>query len=1130
MTQISGAGGALGGKSSGGGSARTPSTAPDSLDSRQYASIVEIISEGEIEGLVDDGTSVDAQFKSVFFNDTPLLSQSGNFNFKDVEITVRNGTQNQAYLPGSIGTESTTAVNVTVRNGVPSIVTITNDEIDAVKVTISIPSLQRINAKNGDTTGATVELAIAVSYAGGAYTTLINSTNGGKITGRTGDEYRKDYLLDLQRPNPTDNVDIRVTRVTDDSTNALLSNDIVFLSYTEIVYAKLAYPNTALIGLRVDAEQFSSIPSRKYLVKGVKVRIPAGASVDQDTGRIIYPANFVWNGTFSAATWTTCPAWILWDLLTSTRYGFGDHILTPAEKATFIGNASRLDKWSFFAASKYANQLVDAGLGNNTKEARFACNCTLQTAEEAYKLINDLLSVFRCQGFWSQGGLTIAQDSPADATHLFTLANVAEGGFSYSGSSLKIRPNVVVVSYLDLDLKDLAYEVVEDVSAIDKYGVVRTEIAAFACTSRGQANRIGKWMLYSEKYEKEVVSFGVSVDSGIALRPGQIIKIADPVKAGSRRAGRVVAATTNSITIDDTADTDLTAPAGSFLNVMLPDGTIERREVDAIADATISVQDAFSAVPNANAIWVLESPTLEASTWRVLSIEEQDGISYAVTALSHNPSKYGFIEDNEPLQFADTTNLNEIPATPQDLSLNTFNGAEQQYILNGRVAVRITFSWRPVAGIKFYQVKYRHEDDNFRTVRVQGPTFNIDDVIPGAYEIQVSSINPSGILFSEPAFATYTVEGLGAAPANVTGLSITAISETQAILTWNQATELDVRIGGKVIIRHDPRAATVAEWGASNSIVDAVAGSSTQKQVPLVPGTYLVKFEDYIGNRSDLPAITFVALPSYQSRLQLDLYVDEDYADDYYNTGVRWRDDLQATPFDGAKLNVAYDAGETALLLTPDLYVAADYYEPVYAEGDLQGEYQLVETLDMGHVYDVYFYRNLLTRIISAGTLFDSASGDFDDAIGLFDGATQDVSNVAIYIRATNDNPAGTPTWGAWKELVHSNLRGRAFQCKAVLTLQIDQTKLAVEELGVVPYLLRRVETSDAPSTAGSVTYPAAFYDVNAVTITPLNLAINEQFTLSSVTQTGFGVQFTGPGGPILKQYGFTATGYGRRI
>ena len=1126
--KISGAGG--GGKGGGGGSARTPSTAPDSLDSRQYATVIDLISAGEIEGIVSDGSADDAYLKSVYFNDTPIKSQVGNYNFKDVEIYTRNGTQTQDPIPFAIGTENTIGLGVTVRQGVPAVVTVTDQEVDAVRVTISIPALQRIDTKTGDTSGSSVTIELAVSYAGGSYTTVINSANGGTISGRTGDEYRKDYLIDLKRPNPTDNVSIRVTRVTPDSTDQLLSNDTQFLSYTEIVYAKLAYPNSALVGLRVDAEQFSSIPSRKYLVKGIKVRIPNGVTVDPDNGRIVYPANFVWDGTFAPATWTACPAWILYHLLTDTTDGFGDHILTPSERAAFTGNAANLDKWAFYAASKYANQLVDTGLGDGKKEARFSCNCTIQTAEEAYKLINDLLSVMRCQGFWSNGGLTIAQDAPSDPSYLFTNANVIDGVFRYSGSSLKTRPNVAIVSYLDLDLKDIAYEVVEDAEAIEKYGAVRTEVSAFACTSRGQANRIGRWLIYSERYEKQVVAFTVGVDAGIAVRPGQVIKIADRMKAGSRRAGRIAAATLTTVTVDDTAETDLSAPGGSTFSVVLPDGSVESREVSFIQDNVVTVQAPYSAVPNANSVWMLESPTLQSSLWRVLAIEEQDGINYAVTALAHNPSKYAYIENGDPLQQRDITNLNQIPPSPEALALNTSNGAEQQYVLNGRVAVRITFSWKPVTGIKYYRVKYRHEDDNFTTVQSQGPVFNIEDVKPGVYEIQVSSISASGILFSEPAIAQYTVQGIGAAPSNVTGLSLTAISETQAILTWDEATDLDVRVGGRVIIRHDPRSAAQAEWGASNQVVDGVAGTSTQKQVPLIPGTYLVKFEDYTGARSVNAAMLYVNLPQYQARLHLGLYVAENYVLDYYAGGVRWRDDLRPTPFDGDKLNVAYDNAETALLLAPDLYVAADYAEEYYVLGGQAGEYTFAETLDMGAVYDVFFYRNILSRTISSGTLFDSTSGLFDSQVGLFDGVSEDVSNVTVYIRTTNDDPSGSPSWGNWNELVHSTIRGRGFQCKAVLTIASQQAKLAVEELGVIPYLQQRSEVSVAPTQDSAITYPAAFYDMSAVSITPLNMQSGESYVISAASSTGFTVDFTSNGLPILKAYNYAATGYGRRL
>ena len=347
---IIGAGGGGGGKGGRGGSSRTPSTAPDSLDSRQYANVIDLISEGEIEGLADG-------FKSIYLNNTVLQNPDNSYNFQDVTIYTRNGTQSQNYIPLSPGVEDEKPVGLTVVKAVPQVRTITDVDVDAVRITIAIPSLQQINSTNGDTSGTSVRLQIAVQYQGGGYTTKIDDT----ISGRTADEYRKDYLITLVRPNPSDIVDIKVTRITDDSTNSLLTNAFQWSSYTEIIDAKLTYANSALVGLRVDAEQFNSIPTRSYLIKGIKVQIPSGATVDSATGHIIYPANFVWNGTFSAATWTSCPAWILWDLLTSSRYGFGNHI-----------SASQLDKWAFFAASKYSNALVDDGFGG--QEARFSCN------------------------------------------------------------------------------------------------------------------------------------------------------------------------------------------------------------------------------------------------------------------------------------------------------------------------------------------------------------------------------------------------------------------------------------------------------------------------------------------------------------------------------------------------------------------------------------------------------------------------------------------------------------------------------------------------------------------------------------------------------------------------------------
>ena len=1107
---IIGAGGGDGGKDGGGGSSRTPSTAPDSLDSRQYANVVDLISEGEIEGLADG-------FKSIFLNNTALQNPDNSYNFQDVTVYTRNGTQNQTYIPLSSGVEDEKPVGITVAKAVPQVRTITDVDVDAVRITIAVPSLQQINNTNGDTSGASVRLQIAVQYQGGGYTTKIDDT----ISGRTADEYRKDYLIELVRPNPSDIVDIKVTRITDDSTDSLLANAFNWNSYTEIIWAKFTYPNSAHFGIRVDAEQFSSIPSRSYLVKGIKVQIPSGATVDSATGRIIYPSNFIWNGTFSAATWTSCPAWILFDLLTSSRYGLGNHIA-----------ASQLDKWAFFAASKYANTLVDDGFGG--QEARFSCNTSIQTAEEAYKLVNDLLSVMRCQAYWSTGSLTIAQDAPSDPVYLFNQANVTPEGFSYSGSSLKIRPNVAVVSYLDLNLRDTAYEVVEDTSSIAKYGVVKSEISAFACTSRGQANRIGRWLLFSERYEKEVCTFASSLDAGQQVRPGQIILISDPVRAGSRRAGRINAATTTVITVDDSTDTDLSIETGSLLSVILPDGTVEQRIVSTVVGSVITLQSALSAAPNANSIWILESPSLQSSTWRVISVNESDGVNYGITAIAHNESKYGYIEDGAPLAFRDITNLNEIPAQPSELSvisitqLGGSSSPEVQYELNGRIAVKITFGWFAPKGIKKFRVKWRYEDDNFTTVTVQGTTFDILDAKTGNYQIQVSSISSTGLLFSEPALANYTVAGLGAAPSDVRDLSAIATSEDMLILTWRQASELDVQVGGRVIIRHDPRALASAEWNSSNDVVQAVAGSSTQKQVPLLPGTYFLKFEDFLGNRSTNATGIEVTLPEPESRI----------------AAKTWAEQSLATPFSGTKTNCAYDAGETALVLTPDVYVSPGYWETIYCAGDCGAEYQFQDTFDLGDVYDFRIRRYIVSYPLVFSTLFDAISGSFDAQSGFFDGTVADQINVATYVRTTLDDPAASPTWGPWTEFVSGMIRGRGIQVKAIFSTETELIGVAIDELGATVELTRRVTTSLTTQTSSSsavttITFPNAFYKavtvgdpyynlLPSVGVTALSIGANTHAEITNLTRTGFNVEFLQGGSRQVVNFTYNAVGYGR--
>ena len=493
--------------------ARTPVRDADSLASKQFGTFVDLLSEGEIEGFPSaraytrgDANYNRALLKDIFLNGTQILRQgadatapqAADYNFQNITVETRYGTQAQTYIPGFSDIEDETSVNTIVQQASPLTRTITDSNVNAVRVTITVPRLERFTDE-GDVYGTSVRLQIQVQYNGGGYTTAIDDT----ISGRTADQYQRDYKVAISGAFP---VDVRVVRITADSGSSQLLNDLYWSSYTEIIEQKLRYPNSAIVALRLDAEQFSSVPNRTFRVRGIKVQIPSNGTVNATTGAINYTG--VWDGTFAAATWTSDPAWILYDLLTSTRYGFGDHI-----------TASQLDKFAFYSASQYCGTLVPDGFGGT--EPRFSCNALIQNQEEAYKLINDLCSVMRVMPYWSTGALTISQDKPTDASYLFTLANVSEEGFKYTGSDLKTRHTVAVVSYLDTTTQDLAYEVVEDTTAIAKYGVVTTNLKAFACTSRGQAARLGEWLLYSEGYETEVVGFKASLDAGVLVQRPQ---------------------------------------------------------------------------------------------------------------------------------------------------------------------------------------------------------------------------------------------------------------------------------------------------------------------------------------------------------------------------------------------------------------------------------------------------------------------------------------------------------------------------------------------------------------------------------------------------------------------------------
>ena len=1110
-----GGGGGKGGRSGGGGSA---SVAADNLDSKQIARILDLLSEGEIEGFpsarsYDWGTDNynTAALKDVYFNNTPVLRQEAvigniqssdyNFDIDQAAFALRKGTQDQSYTD-IIGdaNQQEHLVNTRVQQNSPVTRSITDTDVTSVRVTVSVPALQ-VFKNNGNVEGSTVQYEIQTSYAGGAYTTVITDT----ITGRTADLYQRKQLVTLTQSAP---VSIRVRRITPDAPPSgtdgeTVNNDLYWASYTEKVNAKTTYPNSALFGLKINAEQFSSIPTRAYKIRGIKVRIPSNATVDANNGRLTYDG--VWNGTFQAAKWTSDPAWILWDLLTSKRYGCGDHV-----------SADQLDRWSFFACSQYASELVPDGFGG--EEPRFSCNVNIQTQEEVFQLINNLSSVMRAMPFWATGSLTLSQDAPSDFAYVFNQSNVTESGFNYSGSSLKTRHTVVVVSYMDMEARDKAYEVVEDKEGIDKFGVIKAEIEAFGCTSRGQARRLGEWLIYEEQNATETVTFVTDIAAGTVVRPGDIIKIGDPSRAGVVRSGRCSAGSTISSVVLDRAITDV--EQGFTLNVMLPDGTLGIAHNSTVSGNIVTPGSSLSLAPVAGAPYGLGDAAVSLSLWRVLAVQEQDSLTYSITALSYNPSKYNYIERDVPLQQRDVSDLNAPPPTPQNIQAQ-----EILYESNGQVQAKIIVSWTPTNRTSRYELRHRLNDGNYVALNTRAPDSEIINSDVGTYSIEVVAIAASGKR-SSPAILNFNAIGKTAPPSTIPDLFIAPIDEKTAELYWPQTVDIDVRIGGEIRIRHCSLTDETASWGQANDIVPSVPGSATRKIVPLLEGTYFIRAVDSLGNESSGVASVIVDLPAPQDSLLIQTY----------------REDDNSPPFNGTPTDMVYSTDEVGLILSSSTLIDSmatdgnwdglgfiDYIGGSVAEGT----YVFSETLDLGATYDMDLQAILKTRTFEPGNLIDDRIADID-LWDSFDGDDLGSANAGMYVRTTADNPSGSPTWGNWQPFVNNTTRGRGFQFKLEATTTNPAQNLVVEQLGVTTTFQRRTEAQrNLTSGAGTytITFPTAFYGSPSIGITAQDMGTGEYFTVTSVSRTGFSVTFRNSSASMVsKNFDYQAVGHGRQI
>lgn len=709
----------------------------DSLHSDAEAQILDLISEGTILGLVDGN-------RSIFFDGTPLANADGTLNYTNVAVDTRTGTLDQGYIPGFPGSSNQTAVGLELRDDNPWTHAFQNLQLSAVSVTLAVSSLEQTNTVTGDVTGYQVAYLVELSTDGGAFQTIISASFNGKTTSK----YERTHRVDL--PVAAIGWTMRVTRTTPNTASAFIADTTSVESYSEIIDAKLRYPMSALVGLQFDAMQFSSIPARSYDMYGLIVQVPT--SYDPDTRG--YAGT--WDGTFKMA-YTNNPAWVFYDLVLNDRYGCGD-----------VVNAGQVDRFELYRVAQYCDVMVADGKGG--QEPRYTCNAYIQSRADAFKVLQDVASIFRGMAYWAAGTVVVAADMPLDTAYIYTAANVIGGLFTYVGSPLSSRYTVALVSWNDpANNYQQAVEYVEDSDGIARYGVVQTEISAFGCTSQGQAQRTGQYSLLTSRLETDTVTFQVGLDGTLAL-PGQIIGIADPARAGRRNGGRIRSAAGKVVTLDKAT----TVAAGDTLTVILPTGLAEKNTVASVDGAIVSVTEFFSVQPEAQAIWLVESSDLQASLWRVLSVAEQSdtgSIAFEITATQHEPGKYAAIDNGTAI---DQRPITVIPPSvqppPTNVRMTTYNVVDQ-----GMVKTVMTIAWDSAPNAVAYLPEWQKDSGEWVTAsRTGGLLADVTGIYQGVYLARVRAVNALNIQ-STPAYSVETtLQGKTSPPPALTSLTATS--------------------------------------------------------------------------------------------------------------------------------------------------------------------------------------------------------------------------------------------------------------------------------------------------------------------------------------------------------------------
>ena len=693
------------GAKKGGGKQRQPIIAPDSAQSKTFISIMYGLGEGEIAGLADG-------YKSVYLDDTPLQNDDGEFNFPNVKVDFRAGTNDQTYIDGFADVASETNVGVELKHGTPWVKSFNNLDLDALRVRIKWGALRQQNPDNGDVGGVKIDYAIDVQTDGGGWVQALTTA----INAKTSNAYERSHRIDL--PKAGTGWAVRVRRITPNSTSELVSDTMYISAITEVIDLKLRYPNTALLGLRYDAEQFSNVAKMAALCRGLIIKVPTNYNP------ITRTYDGLWDGQFKLA-YTNNPAWVYYDLCTAERYGLGSRL-----------TQSMIDKWSLYRLAQYCDEMVDDGMGG--QEPRFTVNVYIQSAEGAFELLSRLAGVFRAISYWDGTSIVLDADIPQDSIYSFSRANVIDGIFEYTGTRARDRHTVAKVAWDNpANHFKTEYEYVRDEKAIAKFGVRVADIQAWGCTSKGQAQRAGLWALKSEQLETRMVTFKVGLD-GYIPAPAKVIEISDELFAGRATGGRVLAINKTKTVI--TLDRAITAKAGDTLVINGDDGTSQRRQISGVNGDNVTVTKPFGDISEQN-VWVLDSQDLATMKFRVLSVTADDNHQFTITAVQYSPAKYdaidtGAVASERPISVINPT----VQAPTKSVNLSSYHTVNQ-----GVTVTTLVIGWEQVTGAVKYTVQWRKDNGNWQALPPTGTnSIEIAGVYAGQYEARVTAISAFG--------------------------------------------------------------------------------------------------------------------------------------------------------------------------------------------------------------------------------------------------------------------------------------------------------------------------------------------------------------------------------------------------